>query len=127
MSRYRRRVMLSIACFAAVGMVAPSGAIAHEKDFPTTLTIKDKDNILKGRVKSDSDDCTKKRLVIIYAQETGEDPFEVGRDRSDEDGKWRFEFVGDGYYAEVGEKVIKRGDHKHTCLFDHSPTTPFRR
>jgi len=124
-SRYRHKILLSIACFAVAGAVVPSAAAAHERDFPTTLTIKDKGAKFKGRVKSDSDDCTKKRLVILYGQEVGEDPMEVGRVRSDKKGKWKFQFVGDHYYAEVNEKVIERGDHKHTCLFDRSPTTPF--
>jgi hypothetical protein len=124
-SRYRHKILLSIACFAVAGAVVPAAAGAHNREFPTTLTIKDKGARFKGRVKSDSDDCTKKRLVILYAQEAGQDPMEVGRDRSDENGRWKFEFVGNHYFAEVGEKVIKRGDHKHTCLFDRSPTTPF--
>ena len=106
-------------------MVAPSAAGAHKKDFPTTLTIKDKGAKFTGRVKSNSDDCSKKRLVILYGQEAGEEPMEVGRVRSDKEGRWKFQFIGDHYYAEVEEKVIKRGDHKHTCLFDRSPTTPF--
>ena len=98
---------------------------AHNEEFEVTLTIKDKGAKFKGRVRSDSDDCTKKRRVILYGQEAGEDPMEVGRVRSDREGRWTFQFVGDHYYAEVEEKVIERGDHKHTCLFDRSPTTPF--
>ncbi len=106
-----------------------SPARAHKKEFKTTLTIrKTASNNFRGKVKSETGGCVKRRLVILYSQEGSNPPNEIGRDRSDRKGKWKIpNLIGDGYYAETEEKIVKRGDHKHTCLFDRSPTTPFRR
>ena len=109
MSTYGCRVMWGIACLVVATAMAPSGAMAHDKEFETTLTIKDKGSKFTGRVKSDSEDCTKKRLVIVYS---------AGGQRTralqlwavtapTRSGKWNVNDMrranGDGgYYAEVG-------------------------
>ena len=84
--------------------------------------------ITRASVISDSGDCMKNRRVTLIAKEQGTDAeFVIGHARTDKKGRWNYQVIGEGYYATVKEKVIKRGDHKHTCLFDRSPTTPFRR
>ncbi len=102
---------------------------AHNEEFETTITIKKTpSSVYHGKVISDSNDCVKNRRVTLYAREAGSDAvFKIGHDRSDENGRWSFQIIGNGYYAEAKEKVVERGDHKHTCLFDRSPTTPPRR
>ena len=103
-----------------------SFARAHNQEFETTITIRQTPSfVYKGKVLSDSDDCMKNRRVTLFAREKGSDAvFVVGHDRSDGKGRWSVQIIGNGYYAEAKEKVVKRGDHKHTCLFDRSPTTP---
>jgi hypothetical protein len=102
---------------------------AHNQEFETTITIKRTPSfVYKGKVISDSDDCVKNRRVTLFAREDGTDAvFVIAHDRTDQKGRWSYQVVGDGYYAEAKERVVTRGDHKHTCLFDRSPTTPPRR
>ena len=133
----RRWIGVALAMVACAMGSWTSGALsaggekarAHNQEFETTITIKQTPSfVYKGKVISDSDDCVKNRRVTLFAKEAGSDAvFVIGHDRSDEKGKWSYQVIGDGYYAEAKERVVKRGDHKHTCLFDRSPTTPSNR
>ena len=134
MNRLRIGVALAVSACAmgtwTSGALSAGGdkARAHNQEFETTITIKESPpGNFKGKVKSDSDDCVKNRRVTLFAEESGGAVFVIGHDRSDKKGNWNFQVIGEGYYAEAKERVIERGDHKHTCLFDRSPTTPFRR
>jgi hypothetical protein len=75
--------------------------------------------VFKGRVISEKSSCEAGRTVRLYheggvfAQET----------ESDEDGRWRVEFVGvTGYYAKATKRVRERPGHRHVCKPDRSPT-----
>jgi hypothetical protein len=122
-----RRIGLAVALAACViGGMTVGAASAHNEKFESTITIKQTPSfVYKGKVLSDSDDCVKNRRVTLIAKEDGTDAeFVIGHDRTDEKGRWSYQVIGEGYYATVKKKVVKRGDHEHTCLFDRSPTTP---
>jgi hypothetical protein len=124
---------VALASAIAIATIASAAAARHTENFDSTITIKQTGNDnFKGEVKSDSDDCVKGRRVTLFSKEGGAGgaTFVVGHDRSDERGAWVVRppitrRAGGGYSAGVEEKVVERGDHKHTCRFDESPKLPF--
>jgi hypothetical protein len=105
----------------AIGALAWSGpATAHDKAFDSRITIKSPEShIFKGRVFSDKPSCERNRTVKLYRKTTGQDPVAAVTETDDE-GRWRIEFVGDRYYARVTRRVRERPGHRHVCLSDRS-------
>ena len=112
------RVAIALVFATMAATAAP--AAAHDEDFESKVTLRQIDGAnFKGRVTSDLKGCYQERKVVMYTA-GGQ---KVDSEFTDAEGKYRFEFIGQSYYARVKEVEIMGGSHGHTCLADKSKTT----
>lgn len=117
--------MRRLICAAIAAMlVAFTGlAGAHQKNFPSRVTIHEPTSYsYKGRVFSDLGACVRNRTVQVWRDDPGPDDSLLGSTATDQDGRWSFGLVGEEYYAKVTRVVRGAGGHVHVCLSDKSPS-----
>ena len=104
------------------GLIAAASSSAHTESYKSTITIKHEDgsSVYKGRVISSLESCERNRTVKLHTSEGAV----IAETTTNENGRWRYEFIGARYYATVTRRVIDSGQHHHVCLPDRSPTTP---
>jgi len=106
----------------AAALVAAAGSSAHTESFDSTVTIRHEDGTAKysGRVISDRDACKRNRTIRLHTAKGDV----IAETTTNGKGRWRYEFIGQRYYATVTKRVDGSGQHQHVCRADRSPTTP---
>jgi hypothetical protein len=120
----RRVPLAKWACLTAVitaGLIAVASSSAHTESYESKITIKHEEGTAKysGRVISALGSCEKNRTVKLYTS-AGK---EIAETTTSNKGRWKYEFVGQRYYARVLKRVDGSGQHEHVCRADRSPTT----
>ncbi len=114
------RLALIAACAATAGLVPAIGASAHTKTYESTVTIKERPGSLyTGRVTSDLGACFKNRTVQLF----NSDDNLIATTETNRQGRYRYQFIGQRYYARVRQTTFIGDQHEHTCKADKSPTT----
>jgi hypothetical protein len=117
----KKLIQMTVAGLAAMLVVGVGLAVAHNKTYDTTTSIKfvgsDYGDKFNGKVKSEKDACQDKRKVTVFRNRDDE---KIGEDTTGEDGKWNVElgtFAEAGkYHAEVKKRTLdKNKKHKHVC------------
>ncbi len=109
------------ATVVAAGLIIAGPSSAHTQTYESTITIKHEDMTAKysGRVISEREACERNRAVKLRTEEG----MVVGETTTNNKGRWKYEFIGQRYYATVAKRVDGGGPHEHVCLGDRSPTT----
>jgi hypothetical protein len=76
----------------------------------------------EGDVISRSEACVRKRKVQFWFDNDGTPDDLITTVTANRQGHWRFQFVGEAYYARVLRVVKTPGDHRHVCKADQSPS-----
>ena len=119
-----RRVAPILALGAVVALVWALPALSHHAGYDTRITIQRvNDFTFKGQVHSDLGRCTRHRSLQLWRPRHGDDELVATDFESDENGHWRYEFIGSTrYYAVAVREVLESPGHRHVCRRDRSPS-----
>jgi hypothetical protein len=113
-----------VASLAAMGLIGGAALVsAHDQAYDTRITIHEVDEGLnyRGRVISKLHACERNRTIKFKRRRAGPDEL-INTIQSDDEGKWRFGFVGERYYVVAVHVVVGGSGHHHACRRDRSPT-----
>jgi LPXTG-motif cell wall-anchored protein len=100
-----------------VAVLAPSAVLAHERLFPSSITLQRGLGTFTGSVSSSSDECLGNRTVTVYRTGPGSEAA-VGSDLTSSDGSYVVSapvMPAGTYQARVSPSVTGGYSHTHRC------------